>query len=412
MKRLPWRIFGVVAALSLASCGGESAKTPPAATAGPDPTVTTPTPTPSPAPTPEPTQGPLAIVGSNTAEGFPQLDPIPTNFSLSGMLRPSWDTGAIPALEHPSEGAFRFLCTPSHLAYDDPIVYPNQPGRAHLHMFFGNTRTDANSDFRSLRTTGESTCNNALNRSAYWVPALLNGRGKVVLPDTIAIYYKRWPQSHPYCQVKGRPCVGLPRGLRYVFGRTMEGKETTPTYFVCDAPGLNGKHHDNLALAAQNCPIGAKIGAVTIAGSCWDGKHLDVPDHRSHMSDVVYDKSTGNPRCPDTHPVRVPTFQIGVWYTVDETLDRTGNTSPDAQTWFFASDRMKGMMAMTPGTTYHADWFGAWDDDTMSTWLKNCIEKTLSCSGGDLGNGTQLSYSSAFLLARPRTMDTPKDPKG
>jgi len=30
-------------------------------------------------------------------------------------------------------GAFRFFCEFSHLAYDDPILYPGQQGAAHLH---------------------------------------------------------------------------------------------------------------------------------------------------------------------------------------------------------------------------------------------------------------------------------------
>ena len=36
-------------------------------------------------------------------------------------------------------GAFRIPCAYSHMAFNDPIVYPGQPGRAHLHTFFGNT---------------------------------------------------------------------------------------------------------------------------------------------------------------------------------------------------------------------------------------------------------------------------------
>ncbi|WP_197323377.1 DUF1996 domain-containing protein, partial [Staphylococcus haemolyticus] len=118
-------------------------------------------------------------------------------------------------------GAFRFLCTPSHNAYNDPIVYPGQTGKSHLHTFFGNTKADANSTYESLRTSGESTCNNLLNRSAYWIPALLNGQGKVVMPDYVSIYYKRRPSTDPVCQRQGKACIALPRGLRYVFGYNM-----------------------------------------------------------------------------------------------------------------------------------------------------------------------------------------------
>lgn len=418
MKKPASAFTAFVASMALVSCGGGGGST---ASAPSTPTAVAPTPSPTPAPTPTPSaavtpSGPATastgfVVGSNTSDGFPQLEKIPTNFSTAGLLQASWGSGAIPGKEAPSVGAFRFLCKPSHLSYDDPIVYPKQAGKAHLHMFFGNTLADANSDYQSLRTTGESTCNNKLNRSAYWVPALMNGNGQAIMPEYISVYYKRWPNSHAYCKVEGRPCIGLPRGLRYVFGRTMDGKGGMSTYFVCSAEGVANTHRATLAEAAKGCPIGGKIGAVSIAGSCWDGKHLDTPDHRSHMSDVIYDPATGHPRCPDTHPYRIPTFQLGVWYTVDETLDRTGNMSPDAQTWYFSSDRMRGMPAQTSGATFHADWYGAWDDDTLDTWMANCIEQFLSCSGGDLGNGTQIAYSEPFLRSYPKLVAIPTDPK-
>src|SRR5436190_523213 len=34
-------------------------------------------------------------------------------------------------------GAFRTGCQLTKFAFDDPIVYPNQPGKSHLHTFFG-----------------------------------------------------------------------------------------------------------------------------------------------------------------------------------------------------------------------------------------------------------------------------------
>lgn len=381
------------------------------------------TPAPSPAPTPAPTPDPTAtpapppvtgpVVGSDTQEGFPQLAAIPTNFSISGMLQPSWGSGAIAAAQPAVEvvGAFRFLCRASHLAYDDPVVFPGQKGRSHLHMFFGNTAADANSTYESLRTTGGSTCNNALNRSAYWIPALMNGQGQVVLPEYISIYYKRAPQSDPVCQ-EGKGCIGLPRGLRYVFGRTMSGGNADSAYFNCDGPGAVPGHYRTLPEAAKNCPIGAKIGAIVSAPQCWDGQNLDSPDHRSHMSYLARDKNTGKEFCPATHPYRLPTFTIGAWYNTDATLDRSGDMSPAAKTWYFSSDRMAGMTHVTSGTSFHADWFGAWDDDAMKTWLANCIDKKLNCSGGDLGNGTQLSSSPEFVAARPHLIAAPPAPPG
>lgn len=346
------------------------------------------------------------------SDGGVELDPIPTNFDAGAWLSPAWGNGMIPPSGAPDVvGAFRFICNPAHLAYDDPIVYPGQPGRSHLHQFFGNTLADAHSTYASLRTSGDSTCNNALNRSAYWIPAMMNGKGKVVRPDHVSIYYKRYPASSPRCTIEGKACIPLPRGLRYVFG----WNPATPTkggggYFNCDGPGIPGVvsgHFPDIPTAAQNCPMGARLGAVLNAPSCWNGTDLDSPDHRSHVTYPV-DTHLGYTKCPDTHPYIIPTFTLGAWYTVDADLDRSGTwTAGVTQTWHLHSDLHAGTR-YKPGTTLHGDWFGAWDDAVMAMWTENCIDKLLNCSGGDLGNGLQLKMWPGFSWnASPRVVDPP-----
>src|SRR4051812_30942850 len=54
-------------------------------------------------------------------------------------------------------GFFATLCRFSHEAPDDPIVFPGQAGKSHLHTFFGNTTTSAASSYDSLRA-GPTTC--------------------------------------------------------------------------------------------------------------------------------------------------------------------------------------------------------------------------------------------------------------
>ena len=44
---------------------------------------------------------------------------------------------------------------------------------------------------RQLLDTGTGTCNGEdLNRSAYWVPAMLDSQGNALIPDQIMVYYK------------------------------------------------------------------------------------------------------------------------------------------------------------------------------------------------------------------------------
>ena len=150
------------------------------------------TPTPTPAPTPPPTTGPTpspSLLGAVA---------IASNFDPNTELV----NAAVPPSSAPDpEGAFRFICNPGQLLRDDPIVYPGQAGKSHLHQFYGNTTANANSTYDSLRTTGQSTCMSPLNRSAYWMPAMLDGAGNAVRPDSVAIYYKRLPKSDPKCSL-------------------------------------------------------------------------------------------------------------------------------------------------------------------------------------------------------------------
>ncbi|MEH3123092.1 MAG: DUF1996 domain-containing protein [Sphingomonas phyllosphaerae] len=394
-------------ALALASCGGGGGggneATAPVAAA---PAATVPTPTPTPAPTPTPSASPVAATpGSlSVTDGYPE---IPSNFDVNSELVPSWGTGEIAQTSKPDNvGAFRFICNPSHELRDDPVVFPGQAGRSHLHQFFGNTLANANSTYESLRTTGQSTCNSPLNRSAYWIPAMLNGKGGVVRPDYITIYYKRFPQDDPECTRMGKACVDLPRGLRYVFGFNMADMSAKfdAGWFNCQGPTAKSDHYKDIVDAAKNCPVGNQLGAVLAAPNCWDGKNLDSPDHRSHMAYPGFG-NWGYLKCPDTHPYITPGLSMAAWYTVDEDLDTSGTWDGTPKGWHLASDEMPGMPMMRPGSTLHADWFGAWDDSVMRTWMANCINKQLSCNGGDLGNGKQMKTFSGFTwTAKPHVV--------
>ena len=324
---------------------------------------------------------------------------------MQDFLQPAWGTGDIPVHDE-DVGAFRFLCAPSHNAYNDPIVYPGQPGKSHLHTFFGNTLADANSTFTSLRTTGDSTCNAVLNRSAYWIPAMMNGSGKVVMPDYLSVYYKRMPASDPRCQIYATACVKLPRGLRYIFGYSMSNPASTPTdlgqrWWNCDGPTSDSGHFATIAEALKGCKVGDRLGVVLVAPDCWDGKNLDSADHRSHMAYRTYADGTGRPMCPSTHPYIIPQFQLGAWYTTDTT----------SKNWYLSSDRMAGMAPSEPGTTAHADWFGAWEDSVLDLWTANCIDKLLNCSGGDLGQGQQIKTLAGYDYPSGRALaDIPANP--
>jgi hypothetical protein len=341
------------------------------------------------------------------------FESIPSNFDVDSELVPAWGTGDIPVSAAPDVvGAFRFICNASHLSYDDPIVFPGQPGKAHLHQFFGNTEANACSTYESLRTTGMSTCNNPLNRSAYWMPAMMNGKGKVVVPDYVSVYYKRRPKTDPACTTQATACVPIPRGLRFVFGYNPAQPDVTAGagHFNCEGDTATPGTYPDIPTAAANCPTGNRLGAVIGAPNCWNGVDLDSPDHRSHLAGMSYG-NTGMPTCPDTHPYLIPTFTLGAWYTVDDDLDKSGTWDPSISTWYLSSDMNADHSLKTPGSTFHTDWMGAWDDEVMQMWTDHCIDELLNCSGGDLGNGLQLKIYDGFSWeADPRVVDPPPQP--
>ena len=49
---------------------------------------------------------------------------------------------------------------------------------------------------------------------------------------------------------------------------------------------------------------------------CWDGKNLDSPDHKSHVSYTSSGTFESGGACPTTHPVKIPQVMYEVmWET-------------------------------------------------------------------------------------------------
>ncbi|MXO60716.1 DUF1996 domain-containing protein [Altererythrobacter salegens] len=266
-----------------------------------------------------------------------------------------------------------------------------------MHLFFGNLSANANSTYESLRTSGESTCTNELNRSAYWMPALLDGRGNVIRPNYAAIYYKRRPSSDPWFKTNGNIPRDLPRGLRYVFGNpdaeALVHFKCVNGWKVIGTPGT-------MTHALQQCAAGQKLLVSISSPKCWDGKNLDSPDHRSHMA--YMQRNGGQTFCPDTHPFVLPMFTLTAEFSI-ELGDVPG-------LWRFSSD----MPGAEPGSSFHSDWFGAWEDSILDRWHRGCIDKMLNCSDGDFGDGGAMKKNAHFPsgLAVPRLVPVPANQIG
>lgn len=379
---------------------------PPVVTPPPPPVVTPPPPVVTPPPAPPP--APSGYIPAASLAGAPE---IASNFDEANVIAPM----GLPATNAPDRvGAFRFICGPGESKYDDPIMFPGQPGRSHLHRFYGNTKADAFSTYESLRTSGGSTCNfdpahpdQAANRSSYWMPEMLDGKGNAKLPAYIVIYYKREPASSAACNDKRVTlgCVAQPNGLRWIRGRNMANlsQPADPFHFSCTKPSgaiAGAGSYARMADALAVCPAGQGWQlTITFDGpECWDAKNLDSPDHRSHVG-YRYITKEGISACPAATPYLIPIFRLTAAYLVA--------AGDEPNLWRFSSD------AMTPnepaGSTAHLDLFDAWGA-AKTTWTANCIDKLLSCTMGNLGNGTGLKGAAYTPTSASNTVPIPPNP--
>ncbi len=235
-----------------------------------------------------------------------------------------------------------FECDNTHEAKDDPIVHPGAPGAAHMHTFFGNPTTDAHSTTESL-LAGPSSCDDTRNRSAYWFPQLRDGQGGKA---------EHWERTRAY-YLKGAvdEVQPMPQGLRMIAGDPEPDVEQGVFGFACRPehnPGDAGM--PNGGRLSTDCPEGSNLSVTIVFPNCWDGEHLDSPDHRSH---VRYDTDG---HCPEGW-VPIPQLRVSI-----ATFDDTWHGQ-----WVTGG----------PGTG-HADFIEAAPKELMDD-IVGCLNRTGSC---------------------------------
>ena len=253
----------------------------------------------------------------------------------SAMRVSEFRVGPFDGLSHHGS---RHHCLVSHYSYDDPVVYPGEPGRAHLHMFFGNTGADYASTSQSIANSGNSTCwGGIVNRSAYWAPAFFNENDEVVLPHTLMIYYKSWVNDRTQLQP-------IPVGLQMLANRNVQN--AGPWHF-------SHSDHDGIYMSIDfpNC---VAVG--------FDGQPvLSSPGGTSHLA-----YSSGS--CPASHPYMIPTMTININYRLDYNSG-----------WYLASDSSTA----TKGESLHADYIAGWTEEAMAQITQCVIDGNSSCGPRD-----------------------------
>lgn len=342
-------------------------------------------------------------------------------------------------------GQFRTQCEFSHFMYDDPILFPDQPGAAHLHMVFGNTDVNAYTTQETLEDSGSGSCNGQeLNRSGYWVPAMLDGDGMVRIPERIVVYYKgeglanggpngqrpTFPNNGPG---GGGPNPGAQiyeRGMRNIAPNpltvpevpTSEGGEGSQVNYKCSSnfsppqfsdgieniPNCSGDYYFNTFGAPY--PATRTVLEMEVKfWNCFPTYDENNPNAASNpdLTDWTLWQPAGPSRgswffsnCggqgggggPLGDKETYPNFSYFVNYVVEP--------GDDTSDWFLSSDVDRAtlnspnpsLVPTGPGSSHHGDVMWEWHDPTLQQAFDNCVNFSNNpirsgCGSGYLTDG-------------------------
>lgn len=128
----------------------------------------------------------------------------------------------------------------------------------------------------------------------------------------------------------------------------VEGWECGDSYFNVDFPATCPSRPD------------VQLNIRFQAPSCWDGRYLDTPDHKSHMAYPVVKPGTNDNMCPADHPVALPMIEFKMAFPVNGDMSRV-------------------RLASGRGYSFHYDFFNAWEDRTLKALVDHCIVGGLQC---------------------------------
>ncbi|KAB5563100.1 hypothetical protein GE09DRAFT_1056820 [Coniochaeta sp. 2T2.1] len=267
----------------------------------------------------------------------------------------------------------------------DPIVNPGTVAQ-HVHAIHGSNGLSESSGYDELMAGDCTSCAVVQDKSSYWHPSpyFQHADGTFELVEQVGgmlAYYLL--NANP-----GETIKAFPPGFQMISGTsTRRTYDIAGADFRADDPEksfwaqLNQTSQYDLAQRAlgfncmnynkhpegtlyrhyipdkdyldANCADGLRMEIMF--PSCWNGKDLDSPDHKSHVAfpDLVM---TGN--CPEDFPVRLP----GLLY---ETIWATNAFAGKPGKFVLSNGDEQGF-------GYHADFVMGWDEKFLQAAVDTC----------------------------------------
>jgi hypothetical protein len=312
------------------------------------------------------------------------------------------DRTILPGSQMPAgqfQRGLRTYCMVSHYSYEDPVVNP-PAGSKHLHMFWGNTGTDETTEV--VDPNASSTCEGGVrNKSAYWMPALFDGQGRVVLPKNIITYYKTYglmQADGSEDNVDPDALKDIPEGLQILANKDVKWKNKF-SFTINDCPQVESSDcwKDKIQGGAELLKFNIKMPQcikTDAAGNPLTRAETGMPinSHLAYAKRSVHDPESsgaflGSNFCPVSHPYRIPQVELVAYYST------AGGGLGD---WKLASDIMSGSPG---GSTLHGDYIASWErghDDSAMSFMVACNANKDDCGHGTSNQQLPERFESAW----------------
>ncbi|KAK4033798.1 nucleoside diphosphate-linked moiety X motif 17 [Parachaetomium inaequale] len=272
----------------------------------------------------------------------------------------------------------RFQCSQLVIERLDPLVNPGVVQSPHLHQIVGGNSFNATMtpvDFDPAEKSTCTTCSFSEDFSNYWTANIYfrakNGSYKRVpqmvnlgLKGTggVTVYY-----IPPY---DGKTKVtAFKPGFRMLVGdaglRTQKGMQKQICHRcehnIEQTPfgGAPCTGEDTAAFPSQMCPGGIRT-TITFP-TCWDGKNVDSPDHKSHVAYPSSGSFESTGPCPASHPVRLPQLMYEVMWDTREFNNK--------DIWPETGQPLVYSMGDATGFGQHGDYVFGWKGDALQRAL-------------------------------------------
>ncbi|KAF9692974.1 hypothetical protein EKO04_009153 [Ascochyta lentis] len=155
----------------------------------------------------------------------------------------------------------------------------------------------------------------------------------------------------------------FPEGFRMIagdtFARSFGGDSAAKAISYSCLGGPNLPETNNMP--DFNCPGGLR--AQVFFPACWNGKDVDTPDHKSHMSYPV-GQEYNNGACPPEFPFHMISLFYEVLY----------DTAPFLEHWNGSQHPFVFANGDATGFGYHGDFMNGWDVSVLQNAVDTCTD--------------------------------------